>query len=97
METRMREAALLIGNLVPNCIKNGTVSEVSHADFMRLGTGERAAYEIALDLWTGGGTLARFLSYADQRYAGVMIAALTVAAGGVLVPLEEDVRRIAPE
>jgi hypothetical protein len=91
MTTRMAEAALLVGNLVPDCVQHGYVTELSHEEWLRLSTGERAAYEIAQDLWSGAGGLARFIAFADQKFAGVLMGALTVAMGGRLVPVDEGV------
>jgi hypothetical protein len=88
----MREAAVLIGNLVPGAVINGRVVQMTQRAFERLSTGQRAEYEIALDLWEGG-TLARFVNFATMRDASVFMGALTVALGNTMFPMEEGVSR----
>jgi hypothetical protein len=90
-KTPLMVAAILISELVPRGVETlgelEVVREFPPSEYDLLSQGERAAYEIARDLWLGDGYLTRFLIYADERYANVLLSALTVALGPVLIPL----------
>jgi hypothetical protein len=89
--TTLIAAAGLLSELVPRTVPHlrpsGVVAELGPLDYAELSNGERAAYELARDLWNGDGPLARYLIYADAHYANVLLSALTVALGPVLVEL----------
>jgi len=92
MATRATEAAKMIAGLVPGATTDhGAFRELRSEEFARLSTGERAAYELATDLYCGSSAISRFCAFADQRFAGVLLGALTVALGDRLVPVDEGV------
>jgi hypothetical protein len=89
--TPMMEAARVVATLVPNLVDEVNDDILWHTfDRVRydsLSSGEQAAYDLARELWTSGGTLPRFLSYIDIQRAEVLLSAVHVALSQVWFPV----------
>lgn len=86
----MMEAARVVATLVPGLVDERTElvrwDNFDREAYERLSTGERAAYDLARELWTGGGTLPRFLAYADEVFASRLLSAVHLALSPVWFP-----------
>jgi hypothetical protein len=85
----VHDAARIVARLVPGMYDAPTdaVVTLTPAGYSRLSTGERAAADLALDLWEGGGPVARLAAFADAPTANAVLTAVHVALGPLLVPL----------
>lgn len=83
--TPMMEAARVVASLVPGLVDEANDDVLWHVfDHARLDTlssGERAAYDLARELWLGNGPLARFLIYVDAVSANALMGAVCTALG----------------
>ena len=84
----MQDAAWIVATLVPNLVDEHEEMPrwFTVAEYEQLSSGERAAYDLARDLWTGGGTFPRFLFYVDHERAAVLLSAIHVALSSVWFP-----------
>lgn len=88
----MKEGALyLLEALLPERIdhrQSGDFVEVLGSDdYYAMPTEDRATYDLATELATGSGPLARFMLTADGHRARVMLCVLTVAAGPITLDI----------
>jgi len=88
----MKEGALyLLGALMPEAIdhrQSGDFVEVMASDdYWLLSPEDRAIYDLATELATGSGPLARFMLTADGHGARVALCAITVAFGPMTLDL----------
>lgn len=91
--TPMQEAARVVAKLVPGLVDDDT-EELQWWRFQdiptyrSLSSGEQAAYDLARELWTGGGTLPRFLAYIDNARAMTLLSAIHTALSAVWFPMD---------
>lgn len=88
----IEEGALLLAGLVPATIDHVDATHdcfrsLSPERYSMLSTGERAAHDLAYEMWIGDGPLSRYIINADPTYARTLIAAITVALGPVTLDL----------
>ena len=89
----MSEAALMLAVVVPGAIVPPPVKGAPYFEalvpeaYNRLSTAEKAAHDLAYELWIGDGPLARYLLNADGPYSRRLISAVTVACGPVTLDL----------
>jgi hypothetical protein len=84
------DAALMLATGVPGAISEaGRFHALRPDSYARLSTTEKAAHDLAYELWLGNGPLSRYILNADGNYARRLISAITVALGPITLDLAD--------